>query len=408
MRALASIGFALALINFSAGTLFAAPTPFVLPQSSLPLSMRLPLSGLSVRQRPRSATVGTFYSFGSAPDGQFPEAGLIDVNGVLYGTTHQGGKDNFGTVFAVTAHRTERVLYSFSGGDGKYPFGGLFDMNGILYGTTSWGGTSGWAGSIFSVAADGAVHVLHEFGFVDAKGRYDGGIPLGNLIDVNGLLYGTTSDGGSQDFGTVFTITPGGTENVLYNFGDLQPGTDGVIPYAGLINVNGVLYGTTEAGGTYLDGTVFAITTAGVERVLHNFGNGTDGVNPVAALAELNGILYGTTESGGKYGKGTVFTITTAGTEHVIHNFGNGADGIGPEAALIDVNGVLYGTTSKGGEYGEGTIFSITASGSEHVLRDFRENRNPASPLIDINGVLYGTAPGGGAYHSGGIFFQTL
>jgi uncharacterized repeat protein (TIGR03803 family) len=129
------------------------------------------------------------------------------------------------------------------------------------------------------------------------------------MININGTLYGTTTYGGTIGWGTVFSITPGGEEKVVYSFS----GTDGQFPYASLIEVKGTLYGTTEEGGTYGAGagTVFSLDpSSGSENVLHSFGNGTDGVAPRARLIKVNGTLYGTTMLGGANGDGTVFAIT--------------------------------------------------------------------------------------------------
>ena len=92
-------------------------------------------------------------------------------------------------------------------------------------------------------------------------------------------------------------------------------------------------------------------------RVLYRFAGGSDGAQPVAALIDVNGILYGTTENGGgsgckKLGCGTVYSITTSGAEKVLHSFAGGSDGAYPAAALVDVNGTLYGTTENGGGSG--------------------------------------------------------
>jgi uncharacterized repeat protein (TIGR03803 family) len=84
------------------------------------------------------------HSFGDTPDGNDPNAGLINVNGTLYGTTSLGGAKNAGTVFSVTTTGNEKVLHSFAGGsDGKYPNAGLMNVNGTLYGTSLQGGGAG-------------------------------------------------------------------------------------------------------------------------------------------------------------------------------------------------------------------------------------------------------------------------
>jgi uncharacterized repeat protein (TIGR03803 family) len=138
--------------------------------------------------------------------------------------------------------------------------------------------------------------------------------------------------------------------------------SDGGNPRAALINVGGKLYGTTSSGGTYGQGTVFRMTTAGVETALYSFKEtGGDGRIPNASLTYLDGVLYGTTTQGGAEGKGTVFKVTTAGTEMVLHSFGKGNDGATPQAGLVALGGALYGTTALGGTLNNnGTVFKLT------------------------------------------------
>lgn len=157
------------------------------------------------------------------------------------------------------------------------------------------------------------------------KGGSDGSIPYGQLIIVDGILYGTTLDGGGtgcyqgRGCGTVFSVTPAGVEKVLYAF---QGGNDGAYPDAGLTNVAGTLYGTTEQGGGSANcstgcGTVFSITSEGIEMMVYSFQGGNDGAYPDASLTNFAGSLYGTTYFGGGGTNcnnishcGTVFVIT--------------------------------------------------------------------------------------------------
>jgi uncharacterized repeat protein (TIGR03803 family) len=313
---------------------------------------------------------GVLYRFTGAKSGTRPYTGLVDLNGTLYGTTQTGGKHNKGTVFALTTAGGESVICVFDGKNGDDPRANLTSFNGALYGTTYYGGAAG-VGALFTITASGAEQVIHSF-----TGGADGSLPLGALIDVNNVLYGTTSSGGTNNAGTVFEIDPTGTNYaVLYNF---QGGADGAFPFAGLTELNGTLYGTTEQGGAYKKGTVFAITTSGSESVLHSFGDGTDGSEPYAGLTVLNGQLYGATAYGGsgggadrssKMGKaltnGTIFTTTPSGSEQVLHNFTGGPGGRVPYADLTVMNGALYGTTiwggrSKGGPGGVGTVFEYS------------------------------------------------
>jgi uncharacterized repeat protein (TIGR03803 family) len=328
----------------------------------------------AIATRPNSTNYKVVYSFGEAPDGNEPLASLINVKGMLYGTSSRGGKVKYhgmfipdGTVFSVSTAGAEHVLHSFGlyTKRGIRPVASLINVGGTLYGTTIFGGTSG-KGTVFSITPSGAEKVLHSF-----SDSPDGASPVASLIDVNGTLYGTTAGGGAYHgvgsgcdggCGTVFSITTGGTEKVLYSFGG---GSGGVGPRASLIDVGGALYGTTYLGGKacqrYTDGgcgTVFSVTTSGKEKVLHRFRGYPDGGFPHASLINVGGTLYGTTY-GGTGNCGTVFSITTGGKEKVLHNFG-GADGCRPAASLIDVGGTLYGTTQHGGKYGHGTVFALT------------------------------------------------
>jgi uncharacterized repeat protein (TIGR03803 family) len=357
----------------------------------------------------RAASEAVVYSFKGPPDGNAfgPSAGLIDVGGALYGTT--GGGE--GTVFKVTLAGVEKVLHSFGvGNDGFYSQGGLIDVGGTLYGTTAYGGAhaiEGGEGTVFKVTPAGVEKVLHSFSLK----RTDGDYPSAGLIDVGGTLYGTTSGGGAYHGGTVFTVTPAGVERVLHSFG---VGNDGFDPDAGLIDVGGTLYGTTYYGGAHGYGTVFTVTPAGVEKVLYSFGGGNDGAYPSAGLIDVGGTLYGTTAYGGAYYSGTVFKVTPVGGEKVVYCFKGLRDGASPVGGLIYVDGTLYGTTGTGGAYGNayngGTVFKVTPAGVERVLHSFGEGNDGSSPvggLIDVGGTLYGTTSGGGAHGYGTVFKES-
>ncbi len=301
------------------------------------------------------------------------------------------------------------VLHRFGkGADGFFPEARLFNHNGTFYGTT-FNARSGW-GTVFSITPSGTEKVLHTF----SGAPNDGEFPTAGLIYDNGAFYGTTESGGtycnhSGGCGTVFSITTSGAEKVLHSFG---MGSDGADPVAGLIEVSGTLYGTTSAGGVGCGspgcGTVFSITTSGAEKVLHSFGGYPDGSVPMAALHYLNGTLYGTTYYGGAYGPGIVFSITMSGVEKVLHNFGASGDGALPYAGVIDVRGKLYGTTAAGGEGGEGTVYSISTGGAEKLLYSFAgppyDGTSPHAALVYKRGTLYGTTIAGGARDMGTLF----
>lgn len=346
------------------------------------------------------------YGFMGAPDGSMPLAGLTVLDGMLYGTTADGGTSNDGTIFEVSPSGKESVVHSFSGGaDGAFPQASLIAVNDILYGTTSRGGTAN-DGTVFEVSPSATESVVYSF-----KGGADGWFPEANLLAANGILYGTTYFGGSGcnsgGCGTVFKITMSGAETVLYSF---KGGTDGAGPSGGVTAVNGRLYGTTLGGGVSNSslcpdqgfpgcGTVFTISASGKERVLRGFEGGDDGRTPTASLVSIKDKLYGTTDYGGPSGNGTVFKIDTSGRGYkVLHSF-EGADGSVPQAALINLRHILYGTTDYGGADYRGTVFKISTTGKFHVLYNFQgepDGTLPAGSLVALYGVLYGTTYSGG------------
>jgi uncharacterized repeat protein (TIGR03803 family) len=303
------------------------------------------------------------HSFGNANDGATPLASLLEINGRLYGTTEHGGEYDRGTVFSITRAGKEKVLHSFGlGTDGINPFAGLIDVNGTLYGTTAGGGTG--CGTVYKISPSGSEKVIHEF-----QKTYDGCSPEAALTNVDGKLYGTTESGGIDGGGgTVFSVTTRGIEQVLHSF--VGSGIDGYAATGPLLDVNGTLYGETYWGGAYISpsdcsrgcGTVFSITTGGSEQLLYSFRGRRDGMYPEGGLVQFGSALYGTTNRGGyvQRGAGTVFSITTSGDETVVHRFGKGSDGGSPLAALLAVNQTLYGTTDQGGSSGAGTVFELT------------------------------------------------
>jgi uncharacterized repeat protein (TIGR03803 family) len=357
------------------------------------------------------------YSFQNGSDGGEPYDTLIkDKAGNLYGTTYGGGA-GAGTVFEVAPDGTETVLYAFTGGnDGANPVGSLvFDKVGNLYGTTWKGGADG-AGVVFELAPGGTETVLYTF-----TGGNDGNGPQAGLVmGKKGVLYGTTSSGGSANDGVVFELAPNGTETVLHNFtGGLE---DGMEPNYGslIMDKAGNLYGMTFEGGAspckhtgYTGcGTVYEVAADGTETVLHSFAGGTaDGYAPYGALTEDSaGNLYGTTAGGGTFTiGGTVFKLAPDGTETLLYSFTGGTDGATPAGGvLLDKSGNLYGTTFAGGTGAEdGVAYKLAPDGTETVLHSFQSGSDGAFPyggLIAKGGTLYGVTNQGGSGFYGTVF----
>lgn len=412
MKSLARLALTVAAI-FAAGELLAACSTSINPVPRGPTGVQ------SAFYRPTPSSYRVLFNF-DGHDGSRPAANLIAVHGVLYGTTSEGGTRGLspknGVVFSITTGGKERVLHDFGplNVDGHYALGGLIEVNGMLYGTTYAGNPSN-TGTVYSITTSGKEQVLYSFGEFGP----DAMEPSSSLINLNGKLYGTTNFGGASNLGAVFRVTTDGKEKVVHSFGHPYK-SDGQIPAARLLDMNGTLYGTTYEGGIYYrgnhcgpapcpgDGTVFSMSPAGKTHVLHSFGNGSDGLNPQAGLTRVNNTLYGTTLLGGQYGCGIVFSITTTGKERVLHSFdGAAGDGCQPAAALINVGGTLYGTTAYGGTNRAGTVFSVGTTGTERVLHSFgvgSGGKNPNGSLYDLNGMLYGTTENGGTAHHGTIF----
>ena len=360
-----------------------------------------------------ASTLTVLHSFAGSPDGSTPYGSLVrDSSGNLYGTTYNGGTSFGGTVFKTTPSGVTTVLHSFAGGfsDGQLPYAGLvMDASGNLYGTTSQGGTQN-DGTVFKITQTGTITILHSF--TGTQQGSDGAEPYAGLtIDSSGNLYGTTYYGGKYNMGTVFKTTSGGTTTVLYSFSGV--GSDGSNPWGGVVrDSSGNLYGTTYYGGSGRQGVLFKLSATNNLTLLLTFGSGPgSGAYPHAGLIlDSSGNLYGTTCQGGTSNLGTVFTITNnGGNPHLLHSFtGQTTDGACPYDVLVrDSSGNLFGTTLQGGTNNVGVVFKV-ASTVTTLLHSFAGTADGSDPwaglVLDSSGNLFGTASAGGAHSSGTVF----
>lgn len=317
---------------------------------------------------------------------------------------------------------TETVLHRYSepqGYEAEVPQGLLLSKNGdTFYGTTSYGGkqngscTQGTGcGLAFSYdLTTGKYKSVHEF----QGGPNDGADPIGiQVLDSAGGLYGLTFGGGTNSNGTFYEITAGGTEKVLYSFGNAP---DGAHP-AELVSHGGNYYGVTIDGGANTCyngscGTVFKVTPSGKETVLYNFTGGSDGLNPYELVADSQGNMYGLSKTQDNT-TAAVFEINSAGDFSIAYN-GSYVSQIG--FIIIGTDGNLYASSSGGDSSCEpngcGQILELTPTGGGDgtvtVLHQFDNTDgsllNPFQDLVLHGGVLYGSTNYGGASGDGVLY----
>ncbi len=283
------------------------------------------------------------------------------------------------------------------------------------FAVSCWFFTSSFS-SLHIATAQLSLTVLHSF-----TGGLDGQQPQAALLEAtDGVLYGTTYMGGSNNAGTIFKVNPDGSGNTpIYHFPKNPYSPFGLSDPSGLIQgADGALYGASGGGGTGW-GSIFRINTDGSGfATLHAFSLGAGGgYQPSAALVQArDGYLYGTTTYGGLYNLGTVFKIRADGSGFVqLHSFGGAGDAQQPMAPLIQgLDGYLYGTTPVGGASsvvggisGFGAVFRISTDGSETVLHSFlpsgADGQYPYGGLVQgKDGTLYGVTQQGGSTSSGG------
>ncbi|QGM44919.1 choice-of-anchor tandem repeat GloVer-containing protein [Methylocystis heyeri] len=343
---------------------------------------------------PAPFSESTLYSFAGAPDGSMPAnvTLLTDNTGALYGTTFYGATGDLGTVFKLTppapgkSRWTETLLYSFTGGSsGANPNSGLVrDSHGALYGVTVNGGAN-QSGVAYKLTPPVPPSTQWSYAKIYDFDPYS--MPLATpMFDGAGALIGANASGGIGGFGTIYKLTPppssGGqwTGSALYSF---TGGADGGYPNSTLaLGADGAIYGTGQLGGVKNNGVVFKLIPSGTN------------CTPVSPNLWCETVLY---------------TFT-------------GSDGAQPQTGLVlnNASGVLYGATQLGGANNLGVVFSLTppvppsTQWQETVLYSFaggQDGANPVSDLTMMGGALYGSTihGGGGSCNGGcGTLFQLL
>ena len=314
-------------------------------------------------------------------------------DGNLYGAAPTESTN--GQIFQLTTAGVKTTLATLTGTTGSFLgnsiLGGIVQgSDGLIYGTTSSGGT-GSSGTAWKITTGGSFTSLASF--TGTTGAVLGTAPVTRMVQhPSGDFYGTTQTGGAGGFGTIFKITTAGTLTTLVQF----TGTTGAFPGTNpstnlLLASDGNFYGTTTSGGTGGFGTIYKMAPDGTFTSLVSFTSASG-----AALGSLpstnliqgsDGDLYGTTSTGGSGGGGgTVFKITTGGTFTSLVSFTGTtgvAPGTNPQGTLKQgSDGYFYGTTNGGGFFGLGTVFRLSASGIFQSLYAFGTSNDGGSPNI--------------------------
>jgi uncharacterized repeat protein (TIGR03803 family) len=352
----------------------------------------------------------TVYEFPIGAEAGKPNGVIQARNGLFYGTTHTRNmsspfRDTSGAVFAMDPAGARTTLHTFFG---DIPLSTLFEGNdGSLYGTTFYELDSPFPpGQIFRTSTAGD--------FTRVSSEYV--LRAGVIQARDGRLYGTSAASlgplTRDYYGRVFRVEANGTITVLHQF----TGADSADPVAELVQIDdGSLYGTTAGRVPPVSpppppvhGTIFSVDPAtGAFTTRYRF-SGPDGSRPVGRLIQgTDGLVYGTTSAGGAYGFGTVFSLDAAGTLTTLHHFA-GPDGANPGAGVTrGLDGRLYGIATNGGAFGHGTVFVLDVTGGLRTLNDFAfsDGAHPEAELIQASdGAFYGAASAGGPNHGGVIF----
>jgi uncharacterized repeat protein (TIGR03803 family) len=344
------------------------------------------------------------HGFTNGADGGEPEGALnVGNDGNLYGTTSSGGQWGGGTVFKLTQDGTLTTMASFDGTNyGNSPIGAMVLANdGNFYGTSSGGARGNAFGGVFKMTPDGSLSSI--FSFTGGNGSS----PMGDLVQgSDGNIYGTTQEGGSGGWGTVFRLVASGTNWNMQTLATFPDDSSGIGPSGGAIQAtNGKFYGVTYDGGnawsnntSYATGTVYQMTTNGTLTTLATLWQGYEHATyPIGRLLQASdGNFYGA----GSGTAGGIFKVTPQGELTTLVSFlgANGWCGTNPNGGLVQANdGNIYGTAYEGGTNNYGAVFRITLDGFLTPVFSF-DGGNGSYPQAGLvqgsDGNLYGTTYG--------------
>jgi uncharacterized repeat protein (TIGR03803 family) len=309
--------------------------------------------GAIISINPSNNSYNLVYSQQGNGDELFPYGGFAPSGSLLYGTSKAGGANGDGTIYSFNpASNAEHVVYSFTGSSTAN--GSLVGEGSLFYGTALGGD-----GTIYSFnPANNNVATVYTF----TGGTSDGASPTGDgpLVASGALLYGETNSGGANGDGVIYSFnTLNNSTNILHSFSGSSG--DGYPTNQGLIGSGTVLYGTTSGGGANGAGVIFSYDTS--DNQFNMLASLPAGFDPEGSLVQSGSILYGMSEQGGANDYGSIYSFDTSDDSlTILHSF-DLTDGESPfDDGMVLVNNTLYGMTSNGGtdNFGDGVVFALT------------------------------------------------
>ena len=318
------------------------------------------------------------------------------ANGVIEGNLRPYHTPDL--VFRYAADSGVTTLHEFEGQDLGYS---LASGNGLLYGVAN--DVTATFGYVFRIDASGQLTRFSEF----RPGPRPSGPNDGLVWDEDESLYGTTTLGGRAGGGTVYKLAADGTLTVLHSFASDTSSSPSDLVLGG----DGMLYGAT----TGVTPQLFRLTKAGAFTLLDSFQASSDSTGYYTLSLGKDGSVYGTT-GGGTRQAGFIFKLAADGSLTKLYIFTGGADGGAPHSLIHATDGNLYGLADTGGANSSGTLFRLKPNGTLTVLKDFQFgsiNPQPGRCLVQgSDGNLYCATAAAyishGAYDSGQLIGMNL
>ena len=286
---------------------------------------------------------------------------------------------------------------------GAYPyFAEFYFADGYLYGTTTnWGLYND--GTVFKIKTDGSDFVK----LLDFQDTITGAVGQSGLVSDGTYLYGITKYQAAYGFGGIYKIKMDGSDFVkIYDF----PGEEGgSFPEGKLFYDGEYLFGMSPSGGAFSKGFIYRLKTDGSDFTnIFSFDGPTSGTGPYGALISDGTFLFGMTTYGGLLNQGTAFKVKKDGTSYQkLMDMQDDPNGSLPYGSLVYDGTYLYAMTNIGGEYNYGTIFKILTDGTGYEkLYDFdlTTGAQPLGSLIIDGTTIYGMTELGGPDNNGFAF----